>query len=50
MEPLDRLTSALADRYAVQRQIGAGGRADGCFTHDLRHNRKVAILSARGLP
>ena len=43
MEPFDRLKSALADRYAVERQIGAGGMADVFLTHDLRHNRKVAI-------
>ena len=43
MESLDRLKSALADRYAVERQIGAGGMADVYLTHDLRHNRKVAI-------
>jgi len=27
----------------VERQIGAGGMADVFLTHDLRHNRKVAI-------
>jgi serine/threonine-protein kinase len=45
MEPesLDRLKSALADRYTVERMIGAGGMADVYLTHDLRHNRKVAI-------
>src|SRR4029453_4286556 len=42
-ESLDRLKSALADRYTVERMIGAGGMADGYLTHDLRHNRKVAI-------
>ena len=42
-EPLDRLKSALADRYTVERMIGAGGMADVYLTHDLRHNRKVAI-------
>src|SRR5262245_47553441 len=43
MEALDSLKSALADRYAVERQIGAGGMADVYLTHDVRHNRKVAI-------
>jgi serine/threonine-protein kinase len=43
MESLDRLKAALADRYTVERQIGAGGMADVYLTHDLRHNRKVAI-------
>jgi serine/threonine-protein kinase len=43
METLDRLTAALADRYAIERKIGAGGMADVYLTHDLRHHRKVAI-------
>jgi serine/threonine-protein kinase len=43
MESFDRLKSAPADRYSVERQIGAGGMADVYLTHDLRHNRKVAI-------
>jgi serine/threonine-protein kinase len=43
MESFDRLKSVLADRYAVERKIGAGGMADVYLTRDLRHNRKVAI-------
>jgi serine/threonine-protein kinase len=43
MESFERLKSALADRYTVERKIGAGGMADVYLTHDLRHNRKVAI-------
>jgi serine/threonine protein kinase len=43
MEPFDRLKSALADRYTVERKIGEGGMADVYLTHDVRHNRKVAI-------
>ena len=43
MESLERLKSALADRYTVERMIGAGGMADVYLTHDVRHNRKVAI-------
>jgi eukaryotic-like serine/threonine-protein kinase len=43
MEPFDRLKSALADRYSVERKIGEGGMADVYLTHDVRHNRKVAI-------
>ena len=43
MESLDRLKSVLADRYSVEQIIGAGGMADVYLTHDLRHNRKVAI-------
>ena len=43
MEVLDRLKAVLADRYTVERKIGSGGMADVYLTHDLRHNRKVAI-------
>jgi Tol biopolymer transport system component len=40
---LERLTSSLADRYAVQRELGAGGMATVYLAHDLRHDRDVAI-------
>ena len=43
MEHFDRLKVALADRYTVERKIGTGGMADVYLTHDVRHNRKVAI-------
>jgi serine/threonine protein kinase len=38
----DRPKEALADRYALEREIGAGGMAKVFLAHDLRHNRKVA--------
>jgi serine/threonine-protein kinase len=40
---LERLKLAMADRYAIERKIGAGGMADVYLAHDARHNRKVAI-------
>ncbi len=40
---LDRLTAALADRYRVDRELGAGGMATVYLAHDLRHERDVAI-------
>jgi tRNA A-37 threonylcarbamoyl transferase component Bud32/tetratricopeptide (TPR) repeat protein len=40
---LERLTSALADRYAVDSEIGRGGMATVCLAEDLKHHRKVAI-------
>jgi len=40
---IDRLTSALTDRYRVEREIGAGGMATVYLAHDLRHERDVAI-------
>jgi serine/threonine-protein kinase len=43
----DRLVSALADRYALEREIGAGGMATVYVAEDLRHGRKVAIKVLR---
>ena len=40
---LGRLTSTLADRYRVERELGAGGMATVYLAHDLRHERDVAI-------
>ena len=37
------LTSALADRYAVERELGTGGMATVYLAEDLKHHRKVAI-------
>ena len=39
----DRLTTALSDRYRVQRELGRGGMAIVYLAHDLRHERDVAI-------
>src|ERR1044071_6161119 len=46
-DPPDRLTSALADRYTLERELGAGGMATFFRAHDVRHNRKVAIKVLR---
>ena len=43
MSVADRLTAALADRYKVDREIGAGGMATVYLAHDLKHDREVAI-------
>jgi serine/threonine-protein kinase len=43
MSTLDRLTAALADRYRIDRELGAGGMATVYLAHDLRHERDVAI-------
>ena len=40
---LERLQAALADRYAVEREIGRGGMATVFLAEDLKHRRKVAI-------
>ena len=44
---LDRLTAALADRYVIEREIGAGGMATVYLAEDLKHDRKVAIKVLR---
>ena len=45
--PFDRLTSALGDRYALERQVGEGGMATVYLAQDLKHERKVAIKVLR---
>ena len=40
---IDALTLALADRYRIERELGAGGMATVYLAHDLRHDRDVAI-------
>jgi serine/threonine-protein kinase len=46
-DSLQRLTSALGDRYALEREIGAGGMAKVYLARDLRHGRPVAIKVVR---
>jgi serine/threonine-protein kinase len=38
-----RLTAALAGRYAIARELGAGGMATVYLAHDQKHDRDVAI-------
>ena len=42
-QTFETLKSALADRYLLEREIGAGGMATVFLAHDPRHNRKVAV-------
>ncbi len=44
---LPRLTTALADRYRVERELGQGGMATVYLAEDLKHARKVAIKVLR---
>ncbi|MEP6687690.1 MAG: protein kinase [Gemmatimonadales bacterium] len=46
-ELLGRLQSALADRYRLDREIGAGGMATVYLAEDIRHDRKVALKVLR---
>ena len=45
--PLERLRAALADRYALERELGHGGMATVYLARDLRHGRAVAIKVLR---
>ncbi len=46
-ELLDRLNTALAARYRVQRELGQGGMAKVFLAHDLKYERAVAVKVLR---
>ena len=46
-DSFDRLKAALADRYAIQEELGAGGMATVYLAEDLKHHRKVAVKVLR---
>ncbi len=46
-EQLDRVKTALADRYDLERELGAGGMATVYLAEDLKHHRKVAVKVLR---
>ncbi len=46
-DTFERLKAALADRYAIEREIGAGGMATVYLAEDLKHRRKVAVKVLR---
>jgi serine/threonine protein kinase len=39
----ERLSTALSDRYRIERELGQGGMATVYLAHDLKHDRKVAL-------
>jgi dipeptidyl aminopeptidase/acylaminoacyl peptidase len=43
MDILEQHRSSLADRYRIERELGAGGMATVYLAEDLKHDRKVAI-------
>jgi serine/threonine-protein kinase len=40
---MDALRASLADRYRIERELGAGGMATVYLAEDLKHKRKVAL-------
>ncbi len=42
-DPIDRLRTALKDRYSIERELGEGGMATVYLAQDLRHEREVAL-------
>jgi len=46
-EVRDHLSTALADRYAIERELGQGGMATVYLAADLKHKRKVALKVLR---
>ena len=46
-ELIDRLRSALSERYSIEKEIGAGGMATVYLAEDVRHHRKVAVKVLR---
>jgi serine/threonine-protein kinase len=43
MSAVDQLNAALTGRYAIERELGAGGMATVYLAEDLKHKRKVAL-------
>src|SRR6188768_3362775 len=43
MTSTERLSAAIADRYRIERELGAGGMATVYLAQDLKHDRSVAI-------
>ncbi len=46
-DPIEQLTSALADHYRIEREVGQGGMATVYLAQDLKHNRQVAVKVLR---
>jgi eukaryotic-like serine/threonine-protein kinase len=46
-DPRSRFADALADRYRIERELGAGGMATVYLARDLKHDRQVAVKVLR---
>ncbi len=46
-EGQERLAASLADRYRIERELGAGGMATVYLAHDIKHDRQVAVKVLR---
>ena len=42
-----RLSTALADRYRIERELSSGGMATVYLAEDVKHHRKVAVRVLR---
>src|SRR5438093_12831033 len=47
MSETTRLTAALAGRYAIERELGAGGMAVVYLARDVKHDREVGLKVLR---
>jgi len=46
-DQIDRVRAALAGRYTIERELGAGGMATVYLARDAKHNRDVALKVLR---
>jgi len=46
-EITEHLSTALADRYRIERRLGEGGMATVYLAEDLKRDRKVALKVLR---